>query len=68
MSKNLSDKDLRAIRNAMQPQMALILKLDAQTNRVIEYSVESLENVAAIVDGLKDNTSINDNGKGIDNL
>ena len=68
MSKNLSDKDLQAIRNAMQPQMALILKLDAQTNRVIEYSVESLENVAAIVDGLKDNTSINDNGKGIDNL
>ena len=68
MSKNLSDKDLQAIRNAMQPQMALILKLDAQTNRVIAYSVESLENVAAIVDGLKDNTSINDNGKGIDNL
>ena len=68
MSKNLSDKDLRAIRNAMQPQMALILKLDAQTNRVIAYSVESLGDVAAIVDGLKDNTSINDNGKGIDNL
>ena len=68
MSKNLSDKDLQAIRNAMQPQMALILKLDAQTNRVIAYSVESLGDVAAIVDGLKDNTSINDNGKGIDNL
>ena len=68
MSKNLSDKDLRAIRNAMQPQMALILKLDAQTNRVIAYSVESLENVAAIVDGLKDHLGINDNGRGEENL
>ena len=68
MSKNLSDKDLQAIRNAMQPQMALILKLDAQTNRVIAYSVESLENVAAIVDGLKDHLGINDNGRGEENL
>jgi hypothetical protein len=55
MSIILSEVDLRAIQDAIHPQLALVLKMGVQKNRLTKYSVESLDDVAAIVDGLNDN-------------
>lgn len=52
-----NDLDPRAIFNALHPpRVALVLKVDAETNRVVEYSLESIEDVAAIVDILQFST------------
>ena len=39
------------------PTLALVVLVDQNTNQVIEYRVDTLENVAAIVDSLSKETN-----------
>jgi len=61
MSIAIPDEVLRAIQSTVKPQLALVLLLDMSDNSLIDYGVKSLEEVAAIVDGLNSQDNQNQN-------